>query len=428
MTSTIPLDTTRFGSGQAVQRLEDAQLLRGEGRFADDFAPGGLAHLVFVRSPHAHARITGIDLSAAEALPGVLAIVTGAALVQAGVQPLPGPGMKRVDGSPGASPPRRALAHEVVRFVGEPVAAVVAETLQEARDAAEAVWVEYEELPAVVDVQSALTAGAPHLTPTAPDNIAADMRHGDAAATARAFAQAAHVVQLSITNQRVAAVTLEPRSLLAWVAPEDERLTLRMSTQMPSGVKKLVCACMGLESGQVRVLVGDVGGGFGMKTSGYPEDVATAWAAWRLKRPVKWVAERGEEFLSSAHGRDVSSHAELALDTEGRILALRLHSQANVGAYATPTGVAIQLLIGPWVQTSVYDIAPIDFHFQAVLTNTAPTGAYRGAGRPEAIYLMERLMDEAARQTDRHRPHHSAPAQLHPATANALHQRHGPDL
>ncbi|WP_404300130.1 xanthine dehydrogenase family protein molybdopterin-binding subunit [Alicycliphilus denitrificans] len=399
MTTASTLDTTRFGSGQAVQRLEDAQLLRGEGRFADDFAPGGLAHLVFVRSPHAHARITRIALDAARALPGVLAIYTGADLVAAGVQPLPGPGMKRADGSPGASPARHALAHEVARFVGEPVVAVVAESLQQARDAAEAVWVQYEELPAVVDVQDALTAGAPLLTPAAPDNIAAEMRHGDAAASARAFAQAAHVVRLDLTNQRVAAVTLEPRALLAWVAPEDGRLTLRISTQMPSGVKKQVCACLGLASSQVRVVVGDVGGGFGMKTSAYPEDVATAWAAWQLKRPVKWVAERGEEFLSSAHGRDVRSQAELALDTEGRILALRLHSQANVGAYATPTGVAIQLLIGPWVQTSVYDIAPIDFHFQAVLTNTAPTGAYRGAGRPEAIYLMERLMDEAARQT-----------------------------
>ncbi|MBS0390825.1 MAG: xanthine dehydrogenase family protein molybdopterin-binding subunit [Proteobacteria bacterium] len=399
MTTEPQLDSTRFGSGQAVQRLEDAQLLRGEGRFADDFAPDGLAHLVFVRSPHAHARIAGIDMAAAQALPGVLAIYTGEALVQAGVQPLPGPGMKRADGSPGASPARRALAHELARFVGEPVVAVVAESLQQARDAAEAVWVQYEELPAVVNVQGALAAGAPLLTPAVPDNIAAEMRHGDAAATVRAFAQAAHVVQLAITNQRVAAVTLEPRSLLAWVAPDDGRLTLRMSTQMPSGVKKLVCTCLGLDNSQVRVVVGDVGGGFGMKTSAYPEDMATAWAAWQLKRPVKWVAERGEEFLSSAHGRDVSSHAELALDAEGRILALRLRSQANVGAYATPTGVAIQLLIGPWVQTSVYDIAPIDFHFQAVLTNTAPTGAYRGAGRPEAIFLMERLMDEAARQT-----------------------------
>jgi len=172
-----------------------------------------------------------------------------------------------------------------------------------------------------------------------------------------------------------------------------------MSTQMPSGVRNSVCDAIGLPKEQVRVVVGDVGGGFGMKTGAYPEDIAVAYCAHVLKRPVKWVADRSEEFLSSAHGRDVASHAELALDADGKILALRIHSLANVGAYATGTGVAIQLLIGPWVQTSVYDIRTVDFHFQAVLTNCAPTGAYRGAGRPEAIFLMERLMDEAARQT-----------------------------
>lgn len=402
MTSTAtpsPPQASRFGSGQAVPRLEDAQLLRGEGRYVDDFAPDGLAHLVFVRSPHAHARLRGVDADAARALPGVLAVYTGADLVAAGIKPLPGPGFKRADGGPGASPARRPLAHEQVRFVGEPVAAVVAQTLQQALDAAEAVFVDYEELPAATSVADALAPGAPQLTPQAPDNIAAAMRHGDAGACAQAFARAAQVVHLAVSNQRVAAVTLEPRSLLAWVDAADGRLLLRMSTQMPSGVRKLVCDCLGLPSQQVRVLVGDVGGGFGMKTSAYPEDVATAWAAWQLRRPVKWVAQRGEDFLSSAHGRDVVSQAEMALDAQGRILALRLHSQANVGAYATPTGVAIQLMIGPWVQTSVYDIPVIDFHFQAVLTNTASTGAYRGAGRPEAIYLMERLIDEAARQT-----------------------------
>ncbi|MBS0509363.1 MAG: xanthine dehydrogenase family protein molybdopterin-binding subunit, partial [Proteobacteria bacterium] len=279
--TTTTTEATRFGSGQAVPRLEDAQLLRGEGRYVDDFAPAGLAHLVFVRSPHAHARLRGVDAGAARALPGVLAIHTGADLVAAGVKPLPGPGFRRADGGPGASPARRALAHERVRFVGEPVAAVVAETLQQALDAAEAVLVDYEELPAITHAAGALARGAPALTPQAPDNIAAEMRHGDAAATAQAFARAAQVVRLHVTNQRVAAVTLEPRALLAWVAPADGRLTLRMRTQMPRGVRKLVCDCLGLESAQVRVLVGDVGGGFGMKTAAYPEDVTAAWAAWQ---------------------------------------------------------------------------------------------------------------------------------------------------
>ncbi|MCJ0765533.1 xanthine dehydrogenase family protein molybdopterin-binding subunit [Variovorax terrae] len=389
----------RFGSGQAVRRIEDDSLLRGAGRYTDDAAPEGQLRLCFVRSPYPHARIVGIDTAAARALPGVRAVWTGAELAQAGVKPMPGPGFQRADGAPGASPPRRALAHERVRFVGEPVAAVVAETMQQARDAAEAVFVDYEELPAVVDARQATAAGASALCPEAPDNLAAEMRHGDAAVTAAAFARARHVVALDITNQRVAAVTLEPRSVLACLDPADQRLTVRMSTQMPSGVRNAICDALGLPREQVRVRVGDVGGGFGMKTGAYPEDLVVAWAAQQLRRPVKWVADRSEEFLATTHGRDLQSHAELALDESGRILALRIHSLANVGAYATGTGVAIQLLIGPWVQTSVYDIQTIDFHFQAVLTNCAPTGAYRGAGRPEAIFIMERLMDEAARAT-----------------------------
>jgi carbon-monoxide dehydrogenase large subunit len=206
------------------------------------------------------------------------------------------------------------------------------------------------------------------------------------------------VVALDVVNQRVVALTIEPRSVLAAYDGESDRLTIRMSTQMPSGVRDSVCAAIGLAKEKVRVVVGDVGGGFGMKTGAYPEDIAVAFAALQVKRPLKWVAERSEEFLSSAHGRDIEARAELALDADGKILALRIKTLANVGAYATGTGVAIQLLIGPWVQTSVYDIQTIDFHFKAVLTNTAPTGAYRGAGRPEAIFTIERLMDEASRQ------------------------------
>jgi carbon-monoxide dehydrogenase large subunit len=399
-TDTLAPDTpTRFGSGQAVRRLEDDALLRGQGRYTDDVVPAGQLQLVFVRSPHAHARILSVDTEAARALPGVLAVYTGAELVEAGVKPLPGPGFQRPGGQPAAAPARRVLAHGHARFVGEPVAAVVAETLQQARDAAEAVFVDYEALPAVVDLAGATAPGAPTLTPEAPDNIAAEMRHGKAEATAQAFARARHVVALDITNQRLAAVTLEPRSVLAEIDPADQRLTLRMSTQMPSGVRNSVCDALGLPREQVRVVVGDVGGGFGMKTGAYPEDIAVAWAAHQLRRQVKWVADRSEEFLATTHGRDLQTHAEMALDESGRVLALRLRSQANVGAYPTPTGVAIQLLIGPWVQSSVYDIQTIDFQFQAILTHCAPTGAYRGAGRPEAIFIMERLMDEAARQT-----------------------------
>jgi carbon-monoxide dehydrogenase large subunit len=390
----------RFGSGQAVRRLEDASLLSGAGRYTDDVTLPDQAHLVFLRSAYPHARILSIDTSTAAAMPGVLRVITGAEMAEAGVKPMPGAaGFKRADGSDSASPPRLAMAHERARFVGEAVAAVVADTVQQARDAAEAILVEYEDLPMVVDLASATADGAPLLCDEATGNVAAEMRHGSSDDATAAFARAAHVVALDVNNQRVVALTIEPRSVLAARDAETGRLTIRMSTQMPSGVRDSVCAAIGLPKEKVRVVVGDVGGGFGMKTGAYPEDIAVAYAALQVDRPVKWVADRSEEFLSSAHGRDIEARAEMALDADGRILALRIKTLANVGAYATGTGVAIQLLIGPWVQTSVYDIQAIDFHFKAVLTNTAPTGAYRGAGRPEAIFTIERLMDEAARQT-----------------------------
>ncbi len=399
-TTTAPAQPTRFGSGQAVRRLEDDALLAGAGRFTDDVTLPGQAYLFFVRSPYPHARIVAVDTAAALAMPGVLQVVTGAELVAAGVKPIPdSSGFARADGSPGAAPLRRVLAHERVRFVGEAVAAVVALTLQQARDAAEAVLVDYDELPMVVDMNDATASGAPALCPEAPDNIACEARYGSVPATAAAFAKARHVVALDIVNQRLHALSLEPRSVLATFDGTSQRLTIRMSTQKPTGVRNSVCDALGMTPEQVRVVVGDVGGGFGMKTGVYPEDIAAAWCARALQRPVKWVADRSEEFVSSTHGRDLQSRAELALDEHGKILALRLASRANVGAYPIGTGVAIQLLIGPCVQTSVYDIQTIAFHFQAVLTNTAPTSAYRGAGRPEAIFIMERLMDEAARQT-----------------------------
>ncbi|MDB5750847.1 MAG: putative carbon monoxide dehydrogenase, large chain [Ramlibacter sp.] len=390
----------RFGSGQSVRRIEDEGLLKGLGQYTDDLVPEGQLRLVFVRSPYPHARVASIDTAAAQAMAGVVKVVTGADLVAAGVKPIPTgvPGFNRGDGTPGASPPRLVLAHERVRYAGEAVAMVIAETLQQARDAAEAVFVDYEELQHVVDLDDAV-AGKAVLCDAAPDNVAAEMRHGDAGKAQAAFALAAHVVQLSVVNQRVAAFSLEPRSVLAWVA-DDGRLTLRMSSQMPSGVRNsLANDILGIPPDQVRVTVGDVGGGFGMKTGIYPEDAATAWAARELQRPVKWIADRSEEFLASAHGRDQQAQAELALAADGRILALRIKTLANVGAYALATGLLIPLLIGPWVQTSVYDVPLIDFHIRCVMTNTASTAAYRGAGRPEAIFIMERLMDEAARQT-----------------------------
>ena len=276
---------------------------------------------------------------------------------------------------------------------------MVAESRDQARDALDAIVLDLEELPSVTDARAARQAGAAVVTTDAPDNIAAEMRHGDAAATEAAFARAAHRVALDLHNQRLAPAPMEPRSVVARFDEASGRIEVRISNQMPTAVAGGIAAALpGLAQPQVHVLVGDVGGGFGMKTGAYPEDLVVAYAARALKRPVRWQAERSEEFLSAYHGRDVASHAELALDAEGRVLALRVKSLANVGAYATPAGVAIQLLIGPWVSTSIYDLPTIDLHYTAVLTHTAPTGPYRGAGRPEAIYLIERLMDAAARE------------------------------
>jgi carbon-monoxide dehydrogenase large subunit len=400
MTSHNP--AARFGSGQAVLRIEDRALLTGQGRFTDNLAVEGAVTIAFQRSPHAHARIVAIDAEAARAMPGVIAVYTGADLVAAGVLPMAASaGFERADGRV-VSPPRRALAHETVRFVGEAVVAVVAESRAAARDAIDSVVVDYDELPVVVGVgESAAYAGTDAGTTSPADNVAAEMRHGNADAAAAAFAAAAVRIELDLVNQRLAPAPMEPRSCAASYDESSGRLTVRISNQMPTAVASgLAAALPGIAQDHVHVLVGDVGGGFGMKTGIYPEDIVVGHAARALKRTVRWQADRSEDFVSASHGRDVTSRAELALDAGGKVLALRVRSLANVGAYATPTGVAIQLLIGPWVATSIYDIAVIDLHLLAVLTHTTPTGAYRGAGRPEAIYIIERLFDAAAREME----------------------------
>jgi carbon-monoxide dehydrogenase large subunit len=388
-------ETARFGSGQSVKRLEDQQLLVGAGQYTNDVSLPNQSFLVFFRSPYPHAKITRLDTSAAKGMPGVHGLITGQDLLAAGVKPMArAMNFKRADGSPLSSTTRYPLATDTVRFVGEPIVAVVADTEENARNASEAIQIEFDPLQSASNLADALAPNAPLFT-DAPDNRVAETRYGDITATQAAFKQAAHVVHLDIVNQRVAALAIEPRSVLAY--PENGRLTIRMSSQMPTGVRTTVSDLIGIEKENVRVLVGDVGGGFGMKTGAYAEDVVTAFCAHTLARPVKWIADRSEEFLSSAHGRDIQTKASLALAQNGKILGLRIETLANVGAYPTMTGLAIQMLIGPWVQSSVYDIQIIDYHFTGVMTNTASTGAYRGAGRPEAIYNMERLMDEAAR-------------------------------
>lgn len=397
----VPI-AARFGSGQSVRRVEDHALVQGEGLYAGDAVMPGMTWLKFLRSPHPHATIVDVNTAAARAMPGVVAVLTGKDLVDAGVKPLPGvAGFKRADEAPAVTAPRRPLAFERVRHVGEAVACVIAESADQAGAALRAIEVEYAALDAVAGSHDAMRAGAPLVCETASDNISAFARYGDPKAADAVFGSAAHVVSLSIANQRLIPAPMEPRATLAWYEADTQRITMRMSTQMPAGVRNTLCdAVLGLPRDKVRILATDVGGGFGAKTGIYPEDAVLAHAARVVGRPVKWVAERSEEFVASTHGRDIDTCAQLALDASGRILALRVHTVANVGAYALGAGVAIQALIGPWVQTSIYDIRTIDFQYTAVMTNTTPTGPYRGAGRPEAIYIIERLIDAASRRLD----------------------------
>lgn len=393
-----PSRPARFGSGQSVARIEDRSLLQGRGNYTDDYQPDGQMALVFLRASYAHAMIDAIDKTAAAALPGVIAVYTGADLLRAGVKPLPGvaDGFKRADGSAAVAAQRHSLAVGKVYYVGQPVCAVIAQTTAIARLATELIQIDYQPLAALASPQAALAADARPLVDGSTDNICAQMRHGDEQACNAAFARAAHRARLTLDNQRLAPTALEPRSVLAWM--DGPRLTVRLSSQMPSGVRNTLAApVLGMAPENIRVLVGDVGGGFGNKTGLYPEDAVVAFAARETGHPVKWIATRNEELLSAGHGRDVSGEAELALDDQGVVLGYRIRCDADVGALVNPTGVAIQLMIGPWVATSIYDIAVIDFQYRAILTNKMATGAYRGAGRPEAIYFTERLMDEAAR-------------------------------
>ena len=386
---------TKFGSGKAVQRVEDDRLLRGQGLYVDDATAAGTKHVCFVRSPYASADILSVDTSTAQQAAGVHLVLTGADLLAAGVPAMAKPiNFKRPDGSPLQTPERHLLATTRVRFVGEPVAVVVADSIAQAQTAAELVEVSYEPRPVAADMAQALASDAPLLA-DGPDNICAQTHFGDTAAVNEAFAKAAHVTSLDIQHQRLAAITIEPRNSIATM--RDNRLEFRATSQAPTQMRAALSHHLGLPVEAIRVVVGDVGGGFGMKTATYAEDLLTAYCAHRLGGAVKWVSTRSEDFLTSSHGRGVDTKIDIALDAEGKILALRFHNHADVGAYPTMAGVAIQVLIGPWVSTSIYDIPLIDATLTAVLTNRAPTGAYRGAGRPEAILSIERALDEAAR-------------------------------
>ncbi len=388
----------RFGASRSQKRLEDDRLLVGKGLYSDDRVLPNQCFLVVLRSPHAHAAINGMDLEEAKRAPGVIAAWSMADLRADKVGHIPFPAMfKRADGSPMAAPPRTPLAEGKVYYVGQPVAAIVAETRQQAQDAADLVAPEYEDLPCVVDARAAVESGAPQVWPQASGNVAAETRNGDPAATAAAFAQAAHVVEVELHNHRLNAMALEPRCAIG--VHEGGRTTLYTQNQTPTGARDLLGAVFGAKKEDFRVVNGDIGGGFGMKTGLTPEDALVCYAAKKLGRPVKWRADRSEEFLAAHMGRDQHFKGALALDREGKILALRMELLGNIGATPVGSSAIIPLALVAKVTTSVYKVPVVDYRAKAVLTNTMATGAYRGAGRPEANYLMERLMEKAARAT-----------------------------
>jgi carbon-monoxide dehydrogenase large subunit len=387
------------GIGAPLRRIEDPPLLRGQGRYVADVDADGALHCVLVRSPHAHARIGKIDASGALGLPGVVVVLTGADMAADAIGPMPPLwAIRSADGSPMAEPPRFALARGVVRHVGEPVCAVIAESNALALDAADRIQVEYSPLAAIIEPHAAMAAGAPQLHEVAPGNICFRWTRGDESAVQRAFAAAAHVVSIDLINNRLIGGAIEPRAALALPATGSAKLTLYSSTQTPHHIRRMVAEQLGMPESAMRVIAPDVGGGFGYKGKLYPEESIVAFAARRLRRPVRWVATRAESFIADNQGRDHTTRAELALDGDGHFLALRVRTLANLGAYVSTFGAAIPSAIYSALLAGVYRTAVISVESIGVFTNTIPTDAYRGAGRPEACYVLERLADRAADQ------------------------------
>jgi carbon-monoxide dehydrogenase large subunit len=385
----------KFGIGQPVRRTEDPKLVRGEGRFTDDVGIAGQAYAVMVRSRNAHGIIRAIDTAAARALPGVLGVYTGADLSAAGygtfkcIVPF-----NNRDGSPMHKPARPVMPTDKVRFVGDPIACVVAETLLQAKDAAEAVAVDIDPLPAVTDPEEAARPGAPLLYDNVPHNIALDYHYGDSALVAEAFARADHVTRLKLANNRVVVNAMEPRAALALF--ENGRFTLYVPSQGVFGMRGMAAQVLGVEPAQIRVITGNIGGSFGMKAAVYAEYVCALHAARALGRPVKWTDERSTSFVSDSHGRDHQVTAELALDADGQFLAVRLTSFGNMGAFLANVGPMPSTLNAVKNVQNVYRTPLIEVSTKCVFTNTSHVSAYRGAGRPEGNYYMERLIDTAA--------------------------------
>ncbi len=388
----------KFAVGQPVSRKEDPVLLRGEGRYTDDLNRPGQLYGVMVRSRVAHGALRSIDADSAREMPGVHMIVTAADLVAAGIRNMPAAAGKQRDGTPTPRPPQCPLAVDRVRYVGEPIAMVVAETAKLAKDAAESIYVDIDPLPAVTTASEAAAQDAPQLHAEAPGNLCLDYHYGDSAQVAAAFARAAHVTTLPLRNNRVVVCPMEPRSAIGEYEAAADRLVLRLGCQGVFGQRNLLSGILGVPVENLRVLTGNVGGSFGMKASAYPEYVCLLYAARQLGRPVKWTDERSESFLSDSHGRDHEMTAELALDADGRFLALRVTGYGNLGAWLSnattipPTLNTVKNIIG------VYATPLIEVSSKCMFTNTTPVGAYRGAGRPEGNYYMERLVETAARE------------------------------
>ena len=386
--------------GLSVKRKEDQRFLTGGGTFTDDVSVVGQTHAYFLRSPHAHAKIRSVDLTKATAAPGVVAIFTGADLAAAKVGGLPcGWLITDVNGQPMKEPPHPLLAQGKVRHVGDQVAVVIAQTLNQAKDAAELIEVDYEVLPAVVSAADARKPGVAVVHDSAPDNTCYIWSIGTQAAVDTAFASAKHVTTLAFANNRLIPNALEPRAALAQYARGDDSYTLHVTSQNPHVERLLMTAfVLGLPEHKVRVIAPDVGGGFGSKIFLYAEETVITWASKRVNRPIKWTAERSESFLTDAHGRDHVTKAELALDKNGKFLAMRVHTTANMGAYLSTFASCIPTILYATLLAGQYTTPAIYCEVTAVFTNTAPVDAYRGAGRPEATYVVERLVETAARE------------------------------
>jgi carbon-monoxide dehydrogenase large subunit len=396
-TSSEALATMKFGVGQSVPRNEDPVLVRGEGRYTDDLSLEGQLYAAFVRSPHAHGVIRGIDASGAKSMKGVVAIYTGLDLEGHGYGPLKCQiDVPSRDGTPMKRPVRQALATDKVRFVGDPVAMVVARTAVQARDAAEAVALDIEILPAVTAGEDALSPDAPQLYDDVPGNVILDYHYGDAEKVAAAFASAAHVTKLRIVNNRVVVNPIEPRAAIAAYDAKTGRHTLYAPSQGAFGMRNNLAASIGVSPERMRLVTGHVGGSFGMKSSVFPEYVVLLHAARLLKKPVKWTDQRSESFVSDHHGRDMVFEAELALDARGTFLATRFTGIGNMGGYLSPVGPLMATLNIGKNSVGMYRTPLTQVQTKCVVTNTAPIGAYRGAGRPEGNYFMERLIDAAA--------------------------------